>query len=201
MTKKIFDISPLISSDLGVWGGDTVFKRTVLMDTNLNDNISLSKIETTLHLGAHTDAPNHYSKNAPGISESNLESYLGLCQVIEVFIRPGERVRPEHFADKLSATRILFKTKSFPNPNLWNNNFCALSAELINFLAESKVVLVGIDTPSIDLYEDKLLESHTAVFAQSMSILEGIVLDDVNPGIYELIALPLKTERCRRFTS
>jgi arylformamidase len=192
MANKIIDISPLISADLGVWSGDTVFKRTVLLDTNLNDNIGLSKIETTLHLGAHTDAPNHYAKNASGMSECQLENYLGLCQVIEVFIKKGERIRPKDFNDKITAPRVLFKTKSFPNPNVWNNDFCALSAELVDFLAKQNVILVGIDTPSIDLYDDKLLESHTRVFAHKLSILEGIVLDDVEPANYELIALPLK---------
>jgi arylformamidase len=56
------------------------------------------------------------------------------------------------------------------------------------------VKLVGIDTPSIDLAEDKVLESHQAVFSHDMAILEGIVLGHVSEGIYQLIALPLKIE-------
>ena len=61
-------------------------------------------------------------------------------------------------------------------------------------LASQGVVLVGIDTPSIDLSQDKLLESHQAVARNDMAILEGIVLDGVAPGNYTLIALPLKIE-------
>ena len=52
--------------------------------------------------------------------------------------------------------------------------------------------LVGIDTPSIDLADDKILESHQAVFENDMAILEGVILDDVPVGVYTLVALPLK---------
>jgi arylformamidase len=36
------------------------------------------------------------------------------------------------------------------------------------------------------------MDAHHAVLASDMRILEGLVLDEVPPGDYELIALPLK---------
>jgi arylformamidase len=54
------------------------------------------------------------------------------------------------------------------------------------------VVLIGIDSPSLDPQESKTMDAHLAVRAAGMSILEGLVLDDVPAGDYELIALPLK---------
>ena len=68
----------------------------------------------------------------------------------------------------------------------------ALSPELIDFLAEKQVVLVGVDTPSVDLADDKNLISHQAILKHDMAVLEGVVLDEVKPGLYDLIALPLK---------
>jgi arylformamidase len=189
---KIIDISPTISKDLAVWPNDTPFKRSVILDTNTGNNITLSSIETTLHLGAHTDAPNHYAKNALDIAEQPLDYYIGLCQVISVSIGRGERVTPKHITKEIKATRVLFNTNTFPNPNEWNSDFAALSAELIDHLAGLGVILVGLDTPSIDLQDDQLLESHTAVFKHRLAILEGIVLKDVPDGLYELISLPLK---------
>ena len=53
------------------------------------------------------------------------------------------------------------------------------------------VRLVGIDTPSIDPQNSKTMDAHKAVLAADMRILEGLVLDDVPEGRYELIALPL----------
>ena len=52
--------------------------------------------------------------------------------------------------------------------------------------------LVGIDTPSVDLFDSKDLPSHQACLRHDLAILEGIVLDFVPEGVYELIALPLK---------
>jgi arylformamidase len=87
---------------------------------------------------------------------------------------------------------VLFKTRSFPNPDRWTSDFASLSPELIEKLAGQGVRLVGIDTPSIDPAEDKALESHQAVLRNDMAILEGIVLDDVAEGEYQLVALPLR---------
>ena len=38
------------------------------------------------------------------------------------------------------------------------------------------------------------MDAHKAVLVADMRILEGLVLDDVSEGIYELIALPLAIE-------
>ena len=66
--------------------------------------------------------------------------------------------------------------------------------ELIDFLHEQGVVLIGVDTPSVDLFESKDLEAHQAFLRNDMAILEGLVLGHVPAGLYELIALPLRLE-------
>lgn len=191
--KKVYDISPEVSSETAVFPGDTVFVQNVLMDCKKGDHLGLSSFTTTPHVGAHVDAPNHYHKEGVGISERSLDYYLGDSQVITVDLARGERVLPHHIAHITSfAPRVLLKTSSYPNPQQWNDDFCALSVELIETLAQKGVRLVGIDTPSVDLAQDKNLESHHAVFENNMAILEGIVLNDVPDGKYTLIALPLK---------
>ena len=72
------------------------------------------------------------------------------------------------------------------------NSFCSLSEELVTWLADKHVLLVGIDTPSIDPFESKALEAHHKVAQYNMGILEGIVLDGVEDGLYQLSAHPLK---------
>ncbi len=192
---EIIDITPLINSKIAVFPGDTPFQEEFLMRTDKGENITLSKITTTVHLGAHTDAPNHYAAQSGGIETRSLEYYLGKAQVIEVKIPRGARIQVADLkGQKILAPRVLFKTLSFPNPYQWNDDFNSLSAELVEYLAKEKVILVGIDTPSIDLAQDKILESHTQVHKHNMAILEGIVLDQTPVGIYELIALPLKIE-------
>jgi arylformamidase len=190
----IFDISPVISPRLGVWPGDTEFSRDVCMDTNQGDNITLSAIRTTLHLGAHVDAPNHYRAGAKAMHERELERYYGPCQVMSVDLARGERIRPQHLSASLEAPRLLFHTGSFPDPEKWNADFNSLSAELIAHLFDAGVRLVGIDTPSVDLQDDKILESHQAIADRDMAILVGIVLEKVDPGLYTLCAFPLPLE-------
>ena len=190
--RKIFDISPEISADIAVFPGDTPFSRTELMSTNNGEHLTLSSINTTVHLGAHTDAPNHYHKDGSDIASRDLEFFLGDCQVIEVNLSRNSRIKPEDLSAEITAPRVLFKTNSFPDPNKWNNDFNALSSELVEFLAQKNVKLIGIDTPSVDLSDDKELESHLAIYKNDMAILEGIVLNEIQPGNYKLIATPLK---------
>lgn len=191
-TIPIYDISPLISSELAVFPGDTLFQSQFILDFKKGDQLSLSNITSTVHLGAHADAPYHYNPEGKTIEHCSLHNYLGKCQVIEVYTKKGERITPNHFSEvNIQAPRILFKTKSY-KPNHWTDEFTALSPECIHFLAFKKVILVGIDTPSIDLAKDQKLNSHQAVYETQMSILEGLVLDEVPQGVYQLIALPLK---------
>lgn len=190
---KIHDISPLISEELAVFPGDQKFIRNVAMDFEKHDHLTLSSMQSTLHLGAHTDAPNHYHASGVGMSARGLSYYFGECQVIHVKCENASRIQISDLLDKkVFSKRVLFRTDSFPNPNIWNNDFVSLSSELVHFLAAQGVVLVGIDTPSIDLADDKVLESHNAVFENDMAILEGVILTDIPEGRYLLSALPLK---------
>lgn len=52
--------------------------------------------------------------------------------------------------------------------------------------------LIGIDTPSLDPQQSKTMDAHNTVARHGMAILEGVVLDEVAEGDYELIALPLR---------
>jgi arylformamidase len=88
--------------------------------------------------------------------------------------------------------RVLFRTyERFPH-DAWQADFTAIEAEAIGALAAMGVRLVGVDSPSLDPQASKTMDAHRAVLAADMRVLEGLVLDDVPPGDYELIALPLK---------
>ena len=196
MTARIIDITPRISPRIAVWPGDSPFSREVLLDMTEGDNLTLSTIRATVHLGAHTDAPNHYVKDGCGIEEVSLAPYLGPCQVIDVAVKRGTRVRPADLSEPVRQPRVLLRTKTFPDPDNFNEDFASLSVELVEYLHAHDVQLVGIDTPSVDLFDDKALESHSAIARCGLRILEGIVLDHVAPGDYQLIALPLPLEGC-----
>ena len=79
---------------------------------------------------------------------------------------------------------------------IWDSSFTAIAPATIDLLHAHGVRLVGIDTPSLDPEQSKLLDSHQRVRQHGMAILEGVVLDEVAEGDYELIALPLKISGC-----
>ena len=96
----------------------------------------------------------------------------------------------------VKAPRVLLKTGTYPDPNHFNEDFAALSPELVDYLASRGVELIGIDTPSVDLFADKALISHNAIARHDIAILEGVVLSHVEPGLFTLIALPLALAGC-----
>jgi len=191
--RAYYDISPEITPELAVFPGDIPFSREVNVDFGAGANYLASSIHATVHLGAHVDAPNHYSRSGSGIEARGLEYYFGDCQVIAVSLSRGRRIMPADIAHVRGlAPRVLFKTGSFPDPNRWNGDFNSLSPELIHELSERGVILAGIDTPSVDPAEDGELRTHQAISERDMAILEGIVLEGVPEGRYTLVALPLR---------
>jgi len=199
VSDGLIDISPILSARIAVWPGDTPFARRVNVAIANGANIDLSEITTTVHVGAHTDAPNHYSADGEDIASRDLNRYYGPCLVVRVAIAQGARIKVRDLpgdvlARELLPARVLFATGSFPDPDHFNEDFCSLSPELVQWLHSRGVTLVGIDTPSVDPCNDTALLSHSAIASRDMAILEGVVLAHVAAGPYTLIALPLRIQ-------
>ena len=188
----LIDISPPIDASIAVWPGDTPFAQTFNAEMSAGANLTLSDVRTTLHVGAHTDAASHYVAGGEDIASRSLDYYLGPCSVVHVAVG-HERILPRHIAAKrIDTPRVLFRTGTFPDPRNWNNDFASLSPELVDVLHDRGIILIGIDTPSVDPFDSKALEAHHALARYAMANLEGLVLDKVAEGDYELIALPLR---------
>jgi arylformamidase len=188
----IYDITPPINEALRVWPGDAPPRREILQDMTRGDALTVSALHATVHLGAHADAPSHYGRDAPGIDARRLDDYLGPCQVLRVSVARGTHITPRDLRGPIAAPRVLFATGTAPDPTVFNEDFAALGPELVDHLHEQGVRLVGIDTPSVDLFPGDDLPAHRAFLRHDMAILEGLLLEGVPEGIYELIALPLR---------
>ena len=188
---EYYDISPEVTEGSAVFPGDAPYRRTVSMSFAGGDHLALSSISGTVHIGAHADAPSHYHPGGASIEARPLSLYIGPCQVASARPGPGGRIGAGSLP-RIEAERVLFKTGTFPDPESWTEGFASLSPELIFALADAGVVLVGIDTPSIDPHDSKELESHQALFARDMAVLEGLVLTGVPDGVYDLVAPPLR---------
>jgi arylformamidase len=146
----------------------------------------------TTHLGAHTDAPSHYDPLGPAIDAVDLAPYLGPCRVIHCV--GATLVRPQDVERHLEGAppRILLRTYARAPQGAWDPAFPAIAPETIALLAAKGAILVGTDAASLDPQDSRTLDAHHAVRRHGLAILEGVVLDAVPPGDYELIALPLK---------
>jgi arylformamidase len=191
----ILDLTPPLSRRTACWPGDGGFSLAQTDWTSPEVQVKVGRMETTLHAGAHADAPSHYLPGAPSIDRVDLEPYLGPCEVIEVTgLAPGARILPEHLPGPVRAPRVLFRTLSFPDREVFTEGFTALSPELVRHLHAQGVLLVGIDTPSVDPFASRALESHQALGACGLRVLENLELAHVAPGLYTLSALPLRIE-------
>ncbi len=190
----LYDISPVLSPRLAVFPGDTGLSREVLLDLARGDGITLSTLRATAHLGAHADAPSHYGSEGRPMDRQPLERYLGPCQVMRVPVPRGGLVTADRLPARVTQPRLLLATGTYPDPDRWNADFAALDPALVDALHAGGVRLIGVDTPSVDPADSKTLPAHARVLAHDMAILEGLVLEGVPEGVYELIALPLRLE-------
>lgn len=188
----LYDITPAVTAALAVWPGDTPPSREVLADLRRGDTITLSTLRATVHLGAHADAPSHYGRDAASIEARPIELYLGPCRVVRIPVARGTRIPPSALPAQAAGERVLIATGTYPDAERWNDDFAAFAPETVDLLHERGARLVGIDTPSVDLFAAKDLIAHARFLAHDMAILEGLVLEHVPDGAYELIALPLK---------
>ena len=190
--RRLWDISQTLGPDLPVWPGDTPFVARRTWDMAAGSPVNVSAYEASTHAGTHADAPLHYSARAAAAADLDLDPYLGPCRLIDA--RAAGPVVEADFVRALGdlPPRVLLRTyERFPS-RTWRSDFTSVSAEAIAVLAGAGVRLIGIDSPSLDPEASKSMEAHHAVLASDLRILEGLVLDEVPPGDYELIALPLK---------
>ncbi len=191
--KKLRDISPPIAADSPLFPGDTGYSQQWTAQIGPGCPVNISAITMSPHIGAHADAPLHYGPGASTIGEVDLTPYLGPCRVMHA-IGCGALITPEHlraFTGAGMPPRVLVRTCSMA-PTAWSAEFAAFAPQTIAWLASLGVVLVGIDSQSVDPADSKTLESHQQLLKHNVRVLENLVLDDVPAGDYELIALPLK---------
>jgi arylformamidase len=189
---RLWDISPPISPATPAFPGDTTYQQRWTAEIGPGCPVNVSAITMSPHLGAHADAPLHYGQGAPAIGAVDLEPFIGRCRVIHAIGRAPlvTKAHLEHAAAALPP-RVLVRT-CVKAPTEWSPQFSTFAADTIAWLASLGVTLIGIDAQSVDPADSKTLDSHMQLLAHNMRVLENLVLDDVDAGDYELIALPLK---------
>lgn len=187
----LIDISQPVAKGIPVWPGDTEYNTFWVMQMDRGDGCNVGGTTMSLHTGTHTDAPLHFQQDGASIADVDLDAYIGPALVVDVVA--SEWITTDHLKTVPDAipSRLLFKTRTTV-PETFDTDFCYLSTDAARMLVQLGVKLIGMDTPSVDRFDSETMESHHILTDGGVAILENLVLHHVNPGTYELIALPLK---------
>ena len=195
MSTRIWDITVTISAETPIYKGDPGVVISSFKAIAGGDTANVSQIAMGCHTATHVDAPNHFIDGAGRIHEIEPDKLIGPCRVIEI---PTDvtAIEPEHIGNPDGTTRILFKTR---NSAFWaepergfRTDYTYLTPAAARILAESGLVLVGIDYLSIEKSGSPGHPVHVALLEKEIVILEGVDLREIAPGDYEIFCAPLK---------
>ncbi|KON89943.1 kynurenine formamidase [Sporosarcina globispora] len=191
MKKEWIDISQPLTSGIAHWPGDTPFSYETAFTKEQTGSVNIGRITTSLHTGTHVDAPFHFNDEGEKILDLDIELYIGPARVIDV--SGYERVDSEVLSgfDLEGVERVLLRTAVPNDPEVFPNRIPELTPDMADYLGSKGVRLLGVDVPSVDPLDSKEMETHHALYRNGIHILENTMLDDVEEGNYELIALPL----------
>ena len=193
MSGRIIDISRTISSDALVYPGDDPLHMQRVCEIGDDCAFNLTRLGWSTHFLTHVDVPLHFFQDGAALNNIPLQRFVSNALVVEV---EGDVILPEHVPSEteVNGHSILFKTRNSAtyDPLHYNENHVYVSGAAAQTLVERRANLVGIDYLSIDRFGDESYPAHTILLGHEVLILEGMDLKDVEPGYYQLIALPLK---------
>lgn len=192
---RIHDVTVPISARLPTWPGDPPVSLTRASAISRGDPANVSRLEAGVHTGTHVDAPVHFVEGATGIDAIAIETLVGPCLVVEAN-PPGTELGPSDLP-LTEHLRILFKT---PNSSRWGDGdrpfdteFVAVGLELAGELVRQGKRLVGVDYLSVESFHAPFEHPvHHTLLEAGTVVVEGLNLNGVEPGEYDLYCLPIK---------
>ena len=136
---RLIDITPPVTAASPVFPGDEPFSLRLVESVSAGAASNVSVVTTSVHNGAHVDAPLHLYADAEDIAALPLERFVGPCFVVDLSSGAGVRnaVRfaelPKSFFrsdGRARCERLLVKTQR-RKPSAWTNDFRALSPNLL----------------------------------------------------------------------
>lgn len=179
-----------------MYAGDPAVKLVRTVDVERGDAYTVSWLEMGAHTGTHVDAPAHFVRGGKTVEQLNLGVLMGPARVVEMLGVDREITRRDLASASIptGTERILFRTK---NSSLWSLRgfqkvYAGLAADGADWLVERGVRLVGIDYLSVEPFGSTDYAAHHILLDAGVVIVEGVNLDGVAEGVYELICLPLR---------
>ena len=196
-TEGWIDVSVPLRSGMVHWPDNPPVSIERMLDIERGDVANVSKLSLGAHSGTHMDAPLHFFRTGNGLDAMPLTATIGRARVIE--IRDRQSIKPEELSPYQiqRGERVLFKTRN--STRCWHTDdfvedFVYISQEAARYLVVQQVQTIGVDYVSVGGFFTDGVETHHALLEAGIWIIEGLNLSKVEPGIHELICLPLKIE-------
>ncbi|MGE7602114.1 arylformamidase [Peribacillus sp. NPDC097675] len=193
--NKWIDISQVLNEHTQCWPGDTPYSYHLNAEITMGSSVNVGEIRMSTHLGTHIDAPFHFDNEGKKIIELDLELYIGPALVVHVDVDKSIGVEALVDIDLNGIERLILATGKWKDRRHFPMEIPAIDPDLAPYLADKGVKLLGLDLPSVDFLDSKDLPAHLALGSVGIHILEGLVLESVETGLYDLIALPLALEK------
>lgn len=195
MAEQWMDISAPLHNGMAHWPDNPPVVIERMLDVDRGDSANVSKMSLGVHTGTHVDAPVHFIRGGHGVHMAPFSALIGPARVIEIADSHSITVAELQQHDLQPGERILFKTLN--STRCWQTDefvedFVFVSQEAARYLARQRVQTVGVDYLSVGGYTEDGPETHQALLSAGIWVIEGLILADIRPGIYELTCLPLK---------
>jgi len=189
---RIIDISQPVGEGIAVWPGDREFAQEWTMRMAAGDTVNVAAIALSVHTGTHMDGFRHVTPAGATAAELPLQACVGPVRVVDA--RDRQPLGPELLdgIDPARTPRVLFRTRETIEEGSFPRDFAWFDPELARRLVREGFRLAGTDAPSIDPVHSQDLPAHHLLVEGGVVNIENVVLTDVAPGDYILVALPLK---------
>jgi arylformamidase len=196
----IVDVSVSLRPGMPHWPSQPGFERDVLKSIEQGAHDTVSALRFGAHTGTHIDAPLHFIAGGGGIESIDLEACVGPGWVAELAAVTGAISADdlERAGIPASTTRLLAKTRNsgWSRETAFREDFCAFDASGAQWCVERGMCLVGIDYLSIEPYGSGNIgnPTHRTLLGAGVVVVEGVELADVEPGAWDILALPVKID-------
>lgn len=180
-----------------IYAGDAPMKFDFLHDMRKGDAFTLSVYSLGAHSGTHIDAPMHFVRDGASIEQLPLSALIGPARVIDIpdAVQAIDAVELNKHNWR-GVPRVLFRTRSalhgWMASSTFHRDFAYIAPDAAQLLADAGVQLVGIDYISAEQFGAPAPLTHRTLLGRNIPIVEGLALDRISAGDYDLIVLPIK---------
>ncbi|MCK4505872.1 MAG: cyclase family protein [Candidatus Aegiribacteria sp.] len=186
---KMIDITRPLSENTPFWPGDEQFNRKLI---TVADGFVTSRLKMSSHSGTHMDAPAHLAHCDITVDNIPLTKLILKATVVDCI---SKKVIGVNVLSGLSlqGKALLLKTASSVSNHTEDfMNYPSLTVSAAETAREMGIALLGIDSVSVDPPESS--NAHRIFLEASIPIVENLMLNEIDPGEYLLICLPLRIE-------